>query len=450
MCEWDAYDIRCTQFTGKPSRDSNDPDFAPSIFEFTKRTKAEDRRKKARYERLQSRRRRASESKVCAVIPLQAASGVGVQTDPTRRSDAAIQTMQLTDTFKQELMKENTKLKEKVLQSEKEIACLRKENTRLKEKTEQEIDCLWKQNTQLVQAKSPVARMKGDDDQTHFYTGLPSYTVFTSLLSLLSKLISAQSTGCCLSTGDQLLLFFMKLRLALPHQDLAYRFGIHMTKVTRVFHCLLDITSRELNRLIHWPDRGIIRRTLPECFKKQYCRTTCIIDCSEVFIERPTSLFARAQTYSNYKSHNTVKFLVAISPTGAVIFVSKCWGGRVSDRHLTAHSGFLDRLQYGDLVLADRGFDIAEDFALHGAALAIPPFTKGKGQLSQTEVETSRALSRVRIHVERAIGRMKHYRILQSTLPISLIKRPYETEYSTIDKILIVCAALSNLHPPLI
>ena len=80
---------------------------------------------------------------------------------------------------------------------------------------------------------------------------------------------------------------------------------------------------------------------------------------------------------------------MAISPTGAVTFVSKCWGGRVSDKHLTAHSGFLDHLKYGDLVLADRGFDIAEDLALHGAALAIPPYTKGKFQLSQREVEIS-------------------------------------------------------------
>ena len=66
-------------------------------------------------------------------------------------------------------------------------------------------------------------------------------------------------------------------------------------------------------------------------FKTGYRRTTCIIDCSEVFIERPASMLACFQTYLDYKSHNTFKFLVAISPTGAVIFVSKCWGGRVSD-----------------------------------------------------------------------------------------------------------------------
>ena len=49
--------------------------------------------------------------------------------------------------------------------------------------------------------------------------------------------------------------------------------------------------------------------------------------------------------------------------------------------------------------MTDRGFDIADELALVGASLAIPPFTKGKPQLSQREVESARALSHVRIHV---------------------------------------------------
>ena len=32
------------------------------------------------------------------------------------------------------------------------------------------------------------------------------------------------------------------------------------------------------------------------------------------------------------------------------------------------------------MVLADRGFDIADELALYGASLAIPPFTRGKDQ----------------------------------------------------------------------
>ena len=49
-----------------------------------------------------------------------------------------------------------------------------------------------------------------------------------------------------------------------------------------------------------------------------------------------------SQTYSNYKSHNTAKFLIAISPTEVVIFISKCSGGRASDKHITSQCRFLD------------------------------------------------------------------------------------------------------------
>ena len=45
---------------------------------------------------------------------------------------------------------------------------------------------------------------------------------------------------------------------------------------------------------------------------------------------------------------------------------------------------------HGDLVLADRGFDIADALACYGATLAIPPFTKGRPQLSCREVETAK------------------------------------------------------------
>ena len=103
------------------------------------------------------------------------------------------------------------------------------------------------------------------------------------------------------------------------------------------------------------------------------------------------------------------------------------------------------------MVLADRDFDISEDLALRGVTLAIPAFTKGKPQLSKQEVEISRVLSNVRIHVERAIaiGRIKCYKILHNTFPISLIKTTFEEDFTTIDKILVVCAALCNLQPSL-
>ena len=99
------------------------------------------------------------------------------------------------------------------------------------------------------------------------------------------------------------------------------------------------------------------------------------------------------------------------------------------------------------MILADRGFDFVDDLAMVGASMAIPPFTKGKPQLSQREGEFSQQLSNVHIHVDRAIG---SYKIFHATLLISLIKGDHDADFATIDKIVFVCAALCNLHPPLI
>jgi hypothetical protein len=52
---------------------------------------------------------------------------------------------------------------------------------------------------------------------------------------------------------------------------------------------------------------------------------------------------------------------VSITPTGSISYVSKAFGGRTSDKVITQHSGYLDKLEHGDQVLADRGFLIAEE-----------------------------------------------------------------------------------------
>ena len=58
-------------------------------------------------------------------------------------------------------------------------------------------------------------------------------------------------------------------------------------------------------------------------------------------------------------------------------------------------------------MLADRGFLIEENLATFGAMLAIPDFTKGKRQLSSVDVEQTRRLAQIRIHVQRAMERIK-------------------------------------------
>lgn len=113
----------------------------------------------------------------------------------------------------------------------------------------------------------------------------------------------------------------------------------------------------------------------------------------------------------------------------------------------------MQQVQHGDYIMADRGFNVGEDLAMVGAKLLLPSFTKGKTQLSNADVETTRRLARVRIHVERVIGQLrKKYKILQQTLPINIIQVPTDKNEPNclIDRILIVTAALTNLSPSVV
>ena len=184
---------------------------------------------------------------------------------------------------------------------------------------------------------------------------------------------------------------------------------------------------------------------MPMCFRKHCPTCVVIIDCFEIFIDRPTNLLARAQTYSSYKHHNTVKYLIGITPQGTVSFISKGWGGRVSDKHLTENGNLLSSLIPGDTVLADRGFDIKESAAMYCARVTLPAFTRGKKQLTGIEVEQTRRITNVRIHVERVIGLIRQkYSLLSDTQPIDFIMSK-EGSNPLLDKIVTVCCALCNL-----
>ena len=66
----------------------------------------------------------------------------------------------------------------------------------------------------------------------------------------------------------------------------------------------------------------------------------------EVFLERPSTVLACAQTRSRYKHQNTYKFLIGIAPQGSITYVSRAWGGHVSDVH--EHCGIVINFQHGD------------------------------------------------------------------------------------------------------
>ena len=270
--------------------------------------------------------------------------------------------------------------------------------------------CQQKQVLQIVydNFKSTVSitgeTLANDNKKVRYYTGLPSHACLKAIYDFVSIGLPNSFSNGKKAPFEQFLIALVKLRLSLGDQDLSYRFGISQATVSNYFGAWIDVMYTRLSSLISWPERSELMKTMPSEFRKHFRKCVVIIDCFEIFIERPTSLTARAQTWSNYKHHNTVKFLIGITPQGSVAFISQGWGGRTSDVHLTENSGLLQKLLPGDIVLVDRGFTIQEAAGLYCAEVKLPPFTRGKRQLSKIEVDAARRLSRVRIHVERIIG----------------------------------------------
>lgn len=303
------------------------------------------------------------------------------------------------------------------------------------------------------------------DAKMNFYTGIQSIAMFNTLFLLLSpylpklkywrgakrsfskikrRFVNASSATKILSHRDEFLLTLMRLRLGLLNEDLADRFGISPAICSNTFTTWIKLLSKILGgALVAWLPRESIRDNLPKLFKSaghSNCRV--ILDCTELFIERPKSLFNQAATWSDYKHHNTIKYLVGISPTGFISFLSDCYGGRSSDKFITSDSGFYDLLERGDEVMADRGFQIREELMLRFCSLSVPPGARVKSQMTTAECKKTKDVANLRIHVERAINRMKCFHILKRTLTVTMLHHA--------DDIIRTCAALCNLKPLLI
>ena len=288
---------------------------------------------------------------------------------------------------------------------------------------------------------------KADEKLLRFYTGLNSFTVLMAVFELVAAVIPENPLSK-LSKFQSFTLTLMKMRLDASTFDLAFRFGVSATTASRVFSRWIEAMDVRLAFLVTWPDRESLQRTMPFCFRPNYgLKVTSIIDCFELFIEKPSNLLPKSCTWLQYKHHNTAKYLISVTPQAIISFISNAWGGRVSDKHIVENCGYLRHLLPGDVVLADRGFDIADSLALYGATLNIPAFTRGRDQLPAEDVEATRKLANVRIHVERVIGTVRQrFQILSATgvLPKELIERKINGSI-VLDSVVRVCCSLNNV-----
>ena len=103
-----------------------------------------------------------------------------------------------------------------------------------------------------------------------------------------------------------------------------------------------------------------------------------------------------------------MKYLIIATPQGTISYISDGYGGRTSNKFITEHCGYLNNIAHVHLILADRGFNVHEAVGSQLGELYIPAFTKGKQQLDPIDIEKTRKIAQVRIHVERVIGAVRN------------------------------------------
>ena len=114
----------------------------------------------------------------------------------------------------------------------------------------------------------------------------------------------------------------------------------------------------------------------------------------------------------------------------------------MSDRFITEDCHILDKLQHGDNLMTDKGFTVNDLLISKGSQLIIPPFLKKKQQFSKNNYKKTLDIAKSRIHDERAIARIKDFRILSGAFPITM--------KDLVGDIFLIYAAITNLAPPLV
>ncbi|XP_051564149.1 uncharacterized protein LOC127446884 [Myxocyprinus asiaticus] len=331
---------------------------------------------------------------------------------------------------------------------------------------ESSLEALKKENMELRESLDKIslteASFRNDPEKVRFYTGLPNYFVFETVMLLLVPHMKGDKYAK-LSKFQQLLLTLMRLRLDLKNQDLAYRFGVKVATVTRTVHRIINIMFATLvPTTVFWPSRVELRKNLPASLRSTCPDCAVIIDCFKVSLEKAFSVDVNQQVASTALTvpaqstqsamMNELKYVIGFAPQGVVTFVSRGTPGHVSDRNLVESCGLLCKLLPGDLVLAEHDFDIGDLVEARKAELKITSRNyiecsqRGQDGEHSSLFGTFSDMANIHSHVGWVIEMVKRrYSVLTGPVESPFTVIDCTTNVSTFDKIVQVACALNNL-----
>jgi hypothetical protein len=254
----------------------------------------------------------------------------------------------------------------------------------------------------------------------------------------------AQKTS---SVALHIIITLFKLKTNDSFAKMSDEFEMARSTIRLIFEKNVVAISTFLQNCIYLPPLEMIKKNLPLVFKIRYSNVQCIIDCFEIQIEKPTTdPNKQAQSWSQYKSCNTMKYLIACTPSGYITCVSQGYGGRMSDKVITEKmSGFIDILPLNAVIMADRGFkEIEAALSTKNIKLLRPPSVFSTKNMTKEEVIQTKVIASLRVHVERVIRKVREFQMLK---PHAVVNNKH-TIY--LDELVTIACGLINLQNPII
>ena len=124
--------------------------------------------------------------------------------------------------------------------------------------------------------------------------------------------------------------------------------------------------------------------------------------------------------------------------------INKLWKDLVFFLEILRQKVISGEIKKGDAIIADKGFNIQNDLKkqLLDLKLNIPPYLKDKVGFEEDDVIKTQTVARNRIHVERAICKIRRFCIFHSIIPVTM--------FSSINQIWSVACLLSNFQNPVV
>lgn len=144
------------------------------------------------------------------------------------------------------------------------------------------------------------------NSELNFYTGFDNYDHFHLVYSLLGPAVNKlnyypsftrpQQSDHLLNSENEFFLTTIKLRRNMTNKELAFRFEISESSVSRIFITWINFLFCQFKKLKVWIPHRIAEANLKRKCRK--CSSTIIIDCTEFKIQKPQNQVSQQLTYS--------------------------------------------------------------------------------------------------------------------------------------------------------